>query len=246
MFSSFRYFFFLLLCLISTLATARNFRLQIAAYAEPAAKDYFKQRGLPDPVQERTQGMYRYFHPQLFNTRMEAEEAEAVVKSKGFAFPVIIDLEVQRLLAETECPRVRNGLLVVKDTAEMAEVRVVYFEGKSEAMPDAAKSDLSAIITALRTHPKWTAHLAGYTDNEGHAADNMEIAANRARAVRDFIIAKGVRADRLYIEVFGESDAAAPHQDALNQDIEENRRWNRRVTVIIHDENGQPVKTKKR
>jgi outer membrane protein OmpA-like peptidoglycan-associated protein len=237
------FFFFFGGCV--TTASAQNFRLQIAAYAEPAAKDYFRQRGVQEVMEERTQGMYRYFHPQMFKTRLEAGQVVAALKSKGFAYPVIIDVEVDRLLAETRCPRVRNGLLVVQDTAEATDTRIVYFEGKSEALPEAGKTELLQAIAALKSHPKWTVKLAGYTDNEGDSGDNMDIAANRSRAVRDFMIAKGIRPDRIHIDVLGEAGAAAPHQNVFNEDIVENRRWNRRVTVMVHDEQGRPVKIKR-
>jgi OOP family OmpA-OmpF porin len=65
----------------------------------------------------------------------------------------------------------------------------------------------------------------GHTDATGSAESNRVLSEKRALAVRDYLIAQGVSADRITARGFGEDFPIAPN------DTREGRAKNRRVEI---------------
>jgi outer membrane protein OmpA-like peptidoglycan-associated protein len=65
----------------------------------------------------------------------------------------------------------------------------------------------------------------GHTDNIGADAANMAIGLDRARAIREHLIASGISADRIEIRSAGEGSPIAPNTTALG------RQQNRRIVI---------------
>jgi outer membrane protein OmpA-like peptidoglycan-associated protein len=65
----------------------------------------------------------------------------------------------------------------------------------------------------------------GHTDNIGSDAANMAIGLDRARAIREHLIASGISADRIEIRSAGEGSPIAPNTTALG------RQQNRRIVI---------------
>lgn len=68
--------------------------------------------------------------------------------------------------------------------------------------------------------------VAGHTDSTGPAAYNMGLSLRRAETVRNYLISKGVAADRLFAKGYGESQPVADNA------TKEGRFKNRRVELI--------------
>lgn len=68
--------------------------------------------------------------------------------------------------------------------------------------------------------------IAGHTDNRGSDEYNMHLSQHRAEAVREYLISKGVAADRLTAKGYGES------QPIVDNNTDVNRLKNRRVELI--------------
>ena len=69
--------------------------------------------------------------------------------------------------------------------------------------------------------------LTGYTDNQGLVRENMELSTERATAVKNYLIAKGVEAERIEARGLGSANPIASNQSP------ETRKLNRRVEVAI-------------
>lgn len=222
-----RLLLFFLLC--SCHLVAQDFRVQAAAFNKPVEDSYFTDRGVESVVSTVDQnGIYRYFVGSYW-TREEAEVVKNQLITKGFAYATIVDLEEQRALSGAKCPYFKDqDLFVQKDS-----VRNVFFEtGKSEVDAD-SRLVLDQFALVWSQKPGATLNLYGYTDNLGDAAANVALATARARAVRDYLVTKGVRADRMFVQVLGEAEAALEHRDFDGNEILENRRWNRHVKVVL-------------
>jgi outer membrane protein OmpA-like peptidoglycan-associated protein len=217
--------------------SGQDFRVQITARAEPVPEDYFKQRGVEKYLTSTDQlGLYRYFAG-AYKTRDEAEKVKKEMIAKGFTYAYIIDLEEQRVLCGAGCPYFRNGMVYVQDTSQMR--RTIYFDfGRYSLTPD-AKAILLEVHELMRSNPKYRLKLLGHTDAVGSAKANAVLAANRARSARNYLIAKNLRADRMYIKVMGESDPIGDNQTLDGEDLPENRRFNRRVVLTVFDESGE-------
>lgn len=80
-------------------------------------------------------------------------------------------------------------------------------------------------VEALKAWGNVNIEVAGHTDSMGSDAYNMKLSQRRAEAVRNFLISRGVAADRLTAKGYGESQPVADNA------TEEGRFKNRRVEL---------------
>jgi len=71
--------------------------------------------------------------------------------------------------------------------------------------------------------------ICDYTDNVGSEESNKLLSENRAKAVKDYLITKGISADRITAIGYGELSPVA------DNDSEEGRAVNRRVEFKVID-----------
>ena len=103
----------------------------------------------------------------------------------------------------------------------------IFFDtGKSELRPESAP-ELDRMVAVLNENPKMTISLNGHTDNTGGVAVNQKLSQDRADAVREYFIGKGIEPDRIASKGFGESKPVAAN------DTEDGRQKNRRVEFLI-------------
>ncbi len=89
-------------------------------------------------------------------------------------------------------------------------------------------ASLNELAGLMKQHATdWTLKLSGHTDNQGDAAKNMLLSEKRAKAVKKYLVAKGVKADRVIAEWFG---ATVPIADNTT---DAGRQKNRRVEMKV-------------
>ncbi|MHB1084701.1 MAG: OmpA family protein [Thiobacillus sp.] len=91
------------------------------------------------------------------------------------------------------------------------------------------QEDIAVLDQAAATLKEWgdvKVEVAGHTDSKSSDSYNMNLSARRATAVRDYLVSKGVAADRLTVKGYGES------QPVADNDTEEGRFKNRRVELV--------------
>jgi outer membrane protein OmpA-like peptidoglycan-associated protein len=104
----------------------------------------------------------------------------------------------------------------------------VLFASGKYALLNTAMTKLDQVATALKAQEGDKRMVVeGHTDSQGTDATNQPLSQNRATAVRDYLVSKGVSADKIYSIGMGSSrpitDNATP----------ENRANNRHVEIII-------------
>jgi len=75
--------------------------------------------------------------------------------------------------------------------------------------------------------------LRGHTDSRGTDGDNLVASRIRAESVRDYLIEKGVAADRIRVIALGEMRPIAPNAHADGTDDPDGRAKNRRVEIDV-------------
>jgi OOP family OmpA-OmpF porin len=77
----------------------------------------------------------------------------------------------------------------------------------------------------LEDKADWNLLLEGHTDNVGDDNSNMKLSEDRAKAVSNYLIKKGIAAERIDVKFYGETKPVA------SNDSDEGRRMNRRVDM---------------
>jgi len=99
------------------------------------------------------------------------------------------------------------------EVAEIGEPLVkVYFAVGNATLPEGAAADLSKATSAFQAKPGQSVLLSGFHDESGSATANEEIAKNRAKAVKQALVAAGIPADHVLLKkpatALGGTDAA--------------------------------------
>ncbi|BCU07703.1 hypothetical protein Atep_23800 [Allochromatium tepidum] len=118
-----------------------------------------------------------------------------------------------------------RGLLL-----SLAETELSFPTGQA-TLPAGELASLDRIAALLKAHPELTARIEGHTDSLGSAALNQSLSLQRAEAVRQALVERGVDEGRLTAEGLGPARPIADNATA------EGRGKNRRVEVYILDRN---------
>ncbi|MDB9702271.1 OmpA family protein, partial [Flavobacteriales bacterium] len=89
--------------------------------------------------------------------------------------------------------------------------------------------DLDAFVTKINMEANTIILILGHTDSDGDATYNLALSNRRSERAKQYLIKKGVSADRIIIKNYGEEK---PAEDNTNT---ENKSKNRRVEVRIMD-----------
>jgi outer membrane protein OmpA-like peptidoglycan-associated protein len=108
--------------------------------------------------------------------------------------------------------------------------------GKAEIKKDSLPY-LDKLADTLLKAKNWTIEIQGHTDDKGSDDYNLKLSQNRADAVKKYLISKGISADTITSKGFGES------VPLVANDIDANRKKNRRVEFKITKPNNQVVTT---
>lgn len=88
---------------------------------------------------------------------------------------------------------------------------------------------LDSIVAFLKKNPSTKIEISGHTDNTGGEAHNLKLSENRADAVAEFIVDKGIETARVTFNGYGSS------RPVDSNATEQGRRRNRRVEILIHN-----------
>lgn len=102
-----------------------------------------------------------------------------------------------------------------------------FFDYKKAELDFDSEREVELIARLLRQKPNRPVIIEGHADDIGSEAYNLELSMERAEAVRQALIAKGIDGDRLDVLAMGETLPAAYNT------TEDGRAKNRRVEVII-------------
>ena len=106
----------------------------------------------------------------------------------------------------------------------------VYFDfGKADLLPE-SKLELDRVAEFLRTAGTITLEIGGHTDDVGSDSYNQKLSEERADAVKNYLVSKGVAAPELKAVGYGKS------QPLVKGTTDDDRAKNRRVEMTITSE----------
>ena len=123
------------------------------------------------------------------------------------------------------CPglvQVKNGVIVI--------FQAVFFATNKDKILPKSYPVLNAVADALKAEPEIKKVMVeGHTDNRGSSSHNMELSNRRAHSVLEYLVTRGVAADRLDSQGFGDTKPVADNATSKG------RAANRRVEFHIID-----------
>jgi outer membrane protein OmpA-like peptidoglycan-associated protein/tetratricopeptide (TPR) repeat protein len=106
----------------------------------------------------------------------------------------------------------------------------VFFEINSAQLMPSSNVELNALVTYLMNTPNAHILIEGHTDNTGNNAANLTLSSNRAQAIAQYLINKGITKNRISTKGYG---ASKPISDNITQSGRaQNRRTNFTISLL--------------
>jgi outer membrane protein OmpA-like peptidoglycan-associated protein len=102
------------------------------------------------------------------------------------------------------------------------------FFGKNETkLQPESEAELNKIVSLLNENPNMKVQISGHTDNVGKKEANQLLSLNRAKSVVNYLVGKGINANKLLPKGFGDAKPVA------SNDTEEGKTLNRRTEINV-------------
>ena len=109
----------------------------------------------------------------------------------------------------------------------------IYFEfNKATLLKESYEAIDNQIITMMNKYSTMVVEIGGHTDSQGSDEYNLKLSQARAESVKNYLITKGIAAERVEAKGYGESKPVAPN--TINgKDNPEGRKKNRRTEFKV-------------
>lgn len=121
----------------------------------------------------------------------------------------------------------RDLYLVPLEVGTTIRLNNIFFDLGKATLRNESMPELERLYGLMSQNDKMTIELSGHTDNVGSNDANLKLSEDRAKAVLDYLISKGIKPDRLISKGYGET------KPLTTNDNEEGRQLNRRVEFTI-------------
>ncbi len=154
----------------------------------------------------------------------------AVGALAGGGVGLYMDNQQQELEQELQAERAADMLNVTRLNGDALKIGVASdasFAVDSATLAPVAQNTFNKIAGVLKDYEKTAIHVVGHTDSTGSDQYNLKLSQQRAEAVANFLISRGVNPQRTLTWGRGESEPIA------GNDTAQGRAANRRVDIVI-------------
>ena len=163
--------------------------------------------------------------------QLEAREHEA---ERAESKAAIAQDEAERQRARAEDMQQRLDELQAKktDRGMVLTLQDVLFDVDRAELKPGANRTIDSLAAFMRDYPDRRVRIEGFTDSTGSSDYNEDLSQSRAQAVRDALLDAGIDSQRIEVRGYGEEYPVA------SNDTNAGRQLNRRVEIVISDDNG--------
>lgn len=137
------------------------------------------------------------------------------------------DTPPQSIVLPSGCHLSRNAPL---------ELVGVFFDFNGSSLRPESYEILDRVVALLVQQDTVVAEIGGHTDSRGDPDKNLQLSRDRAKAVYDYLVRRGIEPYRLTYKGYGSSQPVAPNQRVNGEDNADGRARNRRVDMrVVND-----------
>ncbi len=180
--------------------------------------------------------------------RLEARTAEADAAKQQAAFANDIANQQAAQLEAASANAQRNQALIAQQESQLKELKArktkrglvitlgdVLFSTNKAKLKSGGMRNMTKLADFLKQYPERKVLVEGHTDSTGSKIYNQKLSEERANAVRTALLDMGINSDRIATRGYGEEFPVADNGTAAG------RQLNRRIEIIISDENGNII-----
>lgn len=124
-------------------------------------------------------------------------------------------------------PFLKNIALQPVSTGEIVVLNNIFFDTDKYDLKEESFIELEKLKTLLLNNPQMKIEIRGHTDNTGSKQHNQILSENRAKTVVNYLVSKGIKAERIQYQGYGDSIPRATN------DTPEGRALNRRTEFKV-------------
>ena len=179
--------------------------------------DNEKNETISEIKSNKTTGAYLVVLPSGKNYGIRVQHPSYLFHSENFDIPA--STSYQEIVKDVDLKKAAVGTKIV--------LRNIFFDFDKATLRPESSSELENLYKVLTDNPNMKIEISGHTDNKGTAEYNKDLSQRRAKAVVDYLITKGIKADRLKYAGYGFD------QPIATNDTDEGRQLNRRTEFEI-------------
>ena len=183
------------------------------------------------PSEESIWGNFFGSNAKVIDSRFFTQTPEPVLASKSPTPPVATPLQkkVTPLLSKpkTQKPKQPANTQLSTDTIQKYTPKNVLFEKSKSIMLAESYAELDNLAAFLKRYPTLRLTIEGHTDNIGDDKLNLILSEERAKAVKDYLIQKGIATSRIEAKGYGST------QPLVKESTATGNVQNRRVEFVI-------------
>jgi outer membrane protein OmpA-like peptidoglycan-associated protein/Tol biopolymer transport system component len=124
-------------------------------------------------------------------------------------------------------PLVKNIAMLPIKPGNVVVLNNIFFETASYALKEESNIELTKLLQFMQNNKNIKVEIRGHTDNTGDTKFNLKLSENRAKKVAQYLIEKGIPAERILYKGYGETKPVGDNT------TEEGRARNRRTEFAI-------------
>ncbi len=118
------------------------------------------------------------------------------------------------------------------DLGTLFDVKPIYYGSNLFALNGDSKKELDRVAIVLKDNDGLKIELGSHTDSKGSDALNLELSKNRAKAVYDYLVSRGISKKRMSFEGYGETKIKNRCKNGVNC-IDDEHKVNRRTEYLV-------------
>jgi outer membrane protein OmpA-like peptidoglycan-associated protein len=178
-----------------------------------------------------------------FETVAKGTDTNVVYGTVNWSFDIVngVTQNETASVSDSESATFKNALQRHQDFYTHESV-VFYFDFNSDTLSSSEHAKIDTeLLTYLRNFPDVRINLTGSADQRGDIGYNQRLSSQRANTIAQALIAEGIAPDRIN-SLISEGETTAHTSDAVtDQDLDSNRKGNRRVVLSFEHTATVPV-----
>lgn len=208
---------------------AQTYQVQLASFTENIDLSFFEFAGYTTVYKERDHNNFNRYTLGEFFTLKEAKEIQNKAIEKGFLNTHIIILDRPQYAYAGDS---YNIPLIMVPEKEPLFIRSIQFSNEDMHLNKDLIHSLEESLKIMIKNPHLKLKITGHTDAIGEKAVNQKVSKKRARMIQNFLLANGIPAYRLQMNI-----AKEPFPDVYfkGKGLPKNRDFNRRIVMSLVD-----------
>jgi outer membrane protein OmpA-like peptidoglycan-associated protein len=168
-------------------------------------------------------GNYLFILPPGANYNISYEAEGYLFKSENIDIPD--DANYFQINKAIELEAIQIGSKIVLNN--------IFFDFDKATLRDISKVELEKLTKLLELNSKMSVEISGHTDAKGNEDYNLKLSQDRAQAVVNYLINKGIDKNRMVAKGYGKSKPVAQNYNPDGSENPEGMQLNRRVELKV-------------